>query len=556
MDNFLLLKLNRVVWIAFLEQEKIEEGIRFFEMYTLNVDSLKNNKDMKEIVEDEIEYSTAIFLNKISQLAEKYYNAQDWANAVICYTAYFKYKQDDILSIKNFIETLENLNQFDLAIDLLNHLETNINIKEPQMYKLLAELYSKRKDYKKAINYAKKYIENYGDITAADYNLLGCYYNLCFSEITHDIEDAKAGLEAFSKASDMSPFTKLYAKNATIMAGKVGNIELGKKYWDRVLELGGLTNDDKYDYAAFCLKNQDFDGWRRYFEARFNKENNKTQFPKINKPKWDGAKDLSEHTLLVYYEQGFGDTFLMYGYLPRLVKLAKHVIFVVQDNVYSLLKDNEYGIEIIPATVAGDLKKIKFDYYIPSMSIPVVMGMDRNNISVGEGFIKAEKGLVESYRQKYFNNNKFKIGISVSGNLTGDKSRDIDIKSLLPLDKLNNVEIYSLTKGLSDSQFADFKKHKIHNLGNEFVDFSHTAAAIENCDLVVTTDNCILNLSGGLGKKTFALFNNPNQFRWFDLSGENTIWLTSVKPFLNKEFNSWTATVDLVFTEITKLINK
>ena len=36
-------------------------------------------------------------------------------------------------------------------------------------------------------------------------------------------------------------------------------------------------------------------------------------------------EDLSNSTLLVHYEQGYGDNFLMFGYMPRLVKLAKKV---------------------------------------------------------------------------------------------------------------------------------------------------------------------------------------------------------------------------------------
>ena len=455
--NFLLMKLNRVVWVAFLEQEKIEEAIRYFEIYIANFESLKDHPSFKKQADEEISFSTGLFLNKISQLAEKYFNEKNSANSAICYAAYFKYNQEDVLNIKNFIETLDKLKLFDLQIDLLLYLE-NLNIKDPQLYRAIAEIYAKNNNHEKSTKFINKYMELCPEkLTAQDYNLKGCFYNCLFSDKTHNIEDAKISLEAFEKASDLSPYTKLYAKNGTIMAGKSGNNIAGKKLWERVLETNNLSNDDKYDYAAFCLKNGDFEGWHKYFESRFNKENNATQFPKIHKPKWDGIKDLSNSTLLVHFEQGFGDTFLMYGYLPRLVKLAKHVIFVVQDTVADLLKDNEYGIEIIPSAMAKDLKKIKFDYYIPSMSIPVVMKMTRENISVGKGFIKANKTLAEEYKVKYFNNDKFKIGLSFCGNATGDKTRDLSIDSLLPLDKLHNIKLYSLQKGITDENLNALK---------------------------------------------------------------------------------------------------
>ena len=338
------------------------------------------------------------------------------------------------------------------------------------------------------------------------------------------------------------------------MAGKCGDIEAGAQAWKRVHATNSLSNDDKYDYAAFCLKIGDFEGWHKYFEARFDKENGATIFPKINKPKWDGVQDLSNSTLLVRFEQGFGDSFLTYGYVPRLAKIAKHVIFVVQDAIYPLIKDNEYGIEVIPVS-QENLENMQFDYYIPSMSIPIVMKMTRENISVGAGYIKADESLIQEYKEKYFNNNKFKIGISFSGNASGDKSRDIDIKSLAPyLDTLDGVMIYSLTKDINDDIYSSFKHNTVVTLGNSFDNFAQTAAAIENCDIILTTDNCILNLAGAMGKKTFALFNNPNQFRWFDLSGEDVVWFTSVKPFVNDGYNEWGTSLCKAVEEIKKLI--
>ena len=74
--------------------------------------------------------------------------------------------------------------------------------------------------------------------------------------------------------------------------------------------------------------------------------------------------------------------------------------------------------------------------------------------------------------------------------------------------------------------------------------------AIKNLDIVVTTDNCIMNLAGALGIKTYAIFNWSYESRWFDLTGENTIWLTSVKPFVNNEMDNWDFSIDNILKEI------
>lgn len=552
MDNFLLLKLNRAVWISLLEQERIIEAISYFETYQNNLLILQSEKQLKEKVMDEMVQSQTIFLIKMTKIAKDYFDDEDYENALICYTSIFKYSQKDTGCLKNYITCLGKLEQFDLETELIEYLET-ITPDDINLYKILAEVHSKRNNYKKAVQYLEKYINAKQDnVSAHDYNLLGCYYNSLYSEDTHNTDDVINSVEQFKKASDMDPFSRLFAKNVTIMAAKANDYETGKKYWERVMATNSVTNDDKYDYAAFSIRNGNFEEWHKYFGARFAKENNPTQFPKMPKPEWNGMKDLSSSTLLVYYEQGFGDTFLMWGYFPRLVKLAKHVIFVVQDSIYELLKDNTLGVEIIPKSLAN-LDKIKFNYYIPSMSIPTALKLTAENISVGEGYIKVREDLVNIFKEKYFNNNKFKIGISFSGSVSGNHTRDISIKEFLPLDKLKNVEIYSLTKDVNDEQFECFKNNKVKNIAKDFKNFEDTAAAIENLDVVITSDNCILNLAGALGKKTLGLFNWHYEFRWFDLTGENVVWLTSVKPIVNDKIDNWAYSMNKAIAEIEKL---
>lgn len=553
-DNFVLLKLNRGIWVSLLEQEKIVEGINYFESYMNNLISIQSDKVYGKKIQEEIGASEGNFIVKMSELADKYFEKKDYPNALICYTALFKYCDDDVDLLQDYIFCLGELHQYDLKNALLEYLESAVP-EDIEVYKFLAETYDKNKDNKKSVYYMEKYI-NSEDYTpeAQDYNLLGCYYNKLYcGNSVHDINDAYKSLENFKKAAELESNIKLYLKNITIMATKVNDYNTGKLYWDKVFETGELNNDDKYDYAAFCLRHQDFEGWRKYFGARFKKETGPTPFPNLPKKEWLGDKDLSGSTLLVYFEQGFGDTFLMCGYLSRIVKIAKHVIFVVQDAIYPLLKDNDFGVEILAKSMVN-LNKLKYDYYIPAMQIPVVLKLSRENISVGGGYIKANEELTGEFREKYFNNDKFKMGISFAGSPNGDHFRDIDIKEFLPLDKLKNVEIYSLTKDIPDNRFECFKSNKIHNIAKDFKNFSDTAAAIANLDLVITSDNCILNLAGAMGKKTFGLFNWHYNFRWFDLTGNDSGWLTSVKPFVNDKIGNWAYSMNNVIGEIDKML--
>ena len=425
----------------------------------------------------------------------------------------------------------------------------------PIAYKQLALKAEQENDYTAKAKWFELYVKNIPNPTAEEYNMAGCFLNEYYMKISGKTRDAVRSLSYFERASDMIPSNHLYAKNATIMAAKINDANRGKKFWDRLFNQGSLNNDDKYDYAAFCLKNKDFEGWRNYFKYRFAKETSPTRFPKISGRVWTGKEDLKDKILLVYYEQGFGDTFLMFGYMPILAKLAKKVIFIVQDNIAELFKDNPYGIEIHSNKEPNC--QVSFNYYIPSMSIPIALELNESNISVGEGFIKLNKSEVEKYKLKNkLEDSKYKIGLSIRGSVTGDRTRDIPPEVLKILDKLQNVQLYNLTKDLDQDVYKKLKRNKVVDLAKDFNNFKDTALAIECMDLIITADNVLLNLAGGLGKKTYGLFNWANQFRWFDLTGENTVWLTSVKPFVNDEQNEWEPTFNKVYLEIKKEVKR
>ncbi len=551
MNNLEMLKLDRALWSAYIDREDLEKAIQCYEEY---INNLKNYKEDIVSVNNEINLCEQLFQIKMNILSDKYIKEKNYRKALIATSAAFKNNSLDTKCVKNYIICLNELKQGDLELSLMQHLEEISDSNKSEIYKIKSQVAEKKKSYLEAVEYMNKYMESKGsqNQNADDYNQIGILYDKYYTEITHKRADEEKSLNYFIKASDMAPNANLYAENVTVTAHKINEFETARKYWDRLFKINNMSDDDKYYYSMFCLRTEDFEGWYKYFDYRFTKKYNPTLMPKFNKPKWNGTEDLSNATLLVYYEQGYGDTFLTWGYIPRLIKMAKKVIFVVQEATYELFKNNEYGVEVHSGWYV-DLDKLDFDYYIPSMSIPIVLKLNRNNISVGEGYLKPSESLILDYKQKYFNNNKFKIGISFLGHKNGDHTRDIDIKEFLPLDELDNIEIYNLTKEADDNQFEIFKKNKVINVVKDAENFAYTAAAIANCDAVLTSDNCILNLAGAIGIKTFALFNWTNQLRWFELQGENVVWYSSVKPFVCNDIDNWQSAIIPAINDIKKL---
>ena len=72
-------------------------------------------------------------------------------------------------------------------------------------------------------------------------------------------------------------------------------------------------------------------------------------------------------------------------------------------------------------------------------------------------------------------------------------------------------------------------------------------------DLIITSDNGVMNLAGALGKKTFGIFNSITEWRWFKTDGDDIAWYKSIKPFKCLKDQEWQVPMDKAITEVEKL---
>ena len=353
-------KINRATWIAMLEQGNLVEAINCYDDYINKLSYIKEKSETQEI-----KHSQNILVEKLKKLSDKYYKEKNYSNALICYNYIYQLEQKNTTNIKNHINCLEKLEQYDLQLILAKRL---IKLKkEAENYKILSNAYEKNQEYKKAIEYYNKYLNKIKrtELEAQDYNIIGCHYFNSYIKNTQNPNDAQKALEYFKKTIEKVPNNKSYLKNTIVAAMKAKDYKTEKECWNVYIKNGYADKDDEFTYCASCLRNGDIEEWAKYYGSRFEK-NEPTIYPKLNKPIWSGNEDLSNSTLLVHYEQGYGDNFLMFGYMPRLVKLAKKVIYYIQNNAYDLIKDNQFGVEV-HCQKTTDINSLQYDYQIPCM---------------------------------------------------------------------------------------------------------------------------------------------------------------------------------------------
>ena len=115
--------------------------------------------------------------------------------------------------------------------------------------------------------------------------------------------------------------------------------------------------------------------------------------PNISAGEWQG-EDLNGRSILIFAEQGLGDTIQFVRYLPLLLQRGARVSFFAPAKLIRLLRPLSTQIDFI--SLVEDRKA--FDFQCALMSLPLWFGTDLASIPNQVPYLEPEEGLVGRWR--------------------------------------------------------------------------------------------------------------------------------------------------------------
>lgn len=418
---------------------------------------------------------------------------------------------------------------------------------EGNVLNLLGFLNVQTNRFSEAGSYLKKAVELYPNFFEAWFNLGLAYKGM------GDFENT---VFAYKKALELEPenvTANFNLANAYECKNETGN---AIEYYEHAYKYNKDEADVTIPYfLSICyIKAKNFEKGLPLHECRHSKafaiECQRVIHKDMDiKPLWDGTP-MPDKTIFVYYEAALGDTLMYVRYLDCLKDMFKKVFFKPQLAFIDFFKENNFGAEILESRTLPE--DVVFDVHIPLMSIPHVLGHFSEEIPLSEGYLKANSDKTKAFKEKYFNNDKLKIGFKWMGNTIYDMTRVINIESFYKLFELPNTQFYSLQKGEGIEEFEKIpKKYNVIDLSEEFNDFGDTAAAVENLDLVICNDTSVAHLAAAMGKPTWILLPFVQNWRWHtDIS--YSPWYKSVKLFKQTEPDNWDEVFEQVYKKLTE----
>ena len=416
----------------------------------------------------------------------------------------------DTIGLENFLETIDkNKNKiqcefgnasleylkknYDVSINICINLLKNIKKKDDiniQIIDLLSSNYLEKKEFLNSVKIYKKILNN-------NNNYYMVYYNI--GSLLQYLGKERQAYFYLKKAIEINPNDKSVLWNLSLC----------------FLKLGNLTQ-----------------GFKLYENRWYKKEPEKKKFTQIKSV--ENINEIINKKILIWDEQGLGDTIQFSRFVIDLLKYTKKITLVVN----SKLKDL---ISLIHKDIAvedyNSLNSQDYEYQIALCSIPYLINI-RNMEDIN--YKKLVIPFNNKINQNLFDNNKLNIGIAWSGspNYVRDKFRSISFSNFKEIIEIKNVNYFKLFKGIKSEEVSKLNFYNIIDLGEK--NFRELSDYILQLDLVISSDTSIIHLCGILNVPTIMLLNYNSDWRWFN-DKYSTPWYPNIKIIKQEKLNDWSS---------------
>ena len=369
-----------------------------------------------------------------------------------------------------------------------------------------------------------------------------------------DLEEA---IIAYRKSLSINPNSVVaYSHMAAVFADQ-GKLEEAIEAYSKALAINP-DYGDAHNGLSFALLNAgELKRGLDEYEWRWKSTKYISSKRHFSQPLWDGQKSLKNKKILLWCEQGVGDTINWASCLPLVTSQARHCIVECQEKLVPLLSRSFPNVEVKPENRSLDTERNDFDYHLPMGSLYRNFASEVSRKTKADAFLFPDPVRVNFWRNRLSSIGKGPyVGISwKSANMSAKRLPNYASTSdLSPVLTLPGVTFINL-------QYVDFEDDlsKIQNeLGvtvHHFDDLDHyndlleVAALCAALDIIVSTTSAVPFISAGVG--TLTKFASWKQSPWsnnlFNPVGP------SVDKFERNTWQSWHNVFHLIAEDILKL---
>ena len=333
---------------------------------------------------------------------------------------------------------------------------------------------------------------------------------------------------------------------------ETGQLPESQAAFSRALEIDPRLVESHWDLAFTLLLQGDFlRGWEEY-EWRWQRKDHQAR--SFASPAWQG-EDLRDKRLLVYAEQGAGDTIQFARYLPLLVQRGARIFLECPRPLVSLLQTLP-GVEQV---IARGETLPPVDWQCALLSLPYRLRTTLDSIPTNVPYLHSRtdgpqlpsSALATTGRQ-------LRVGLVRAGNPDhqNDARRSISLEILQPLLANPEIAFYSLQpQPMATAGPTAKADHGLIDLSTLITDYADTAALIRQLDLVISVDTSVAHLAGALGQPVWLLLPYAPDWRWLTQRSDSP-WYPGMRLFRQPVAGDWNSVIREVGENLSMLLKK
>ena len=368
--------------------------------------------------------------------------------------------------------------------------------------------------------------------------------------VLQETGDVDGAIACYQRALDLKPDFTAALNNLAFLYDEQGRRREAMEMLRRVLAINPAYARAEYNLAIAHLCEFEFaDGWRMH-KARYRTvppvaHERWLPFPRFGHDDWGKG-----HRLAVWREQGVGDQLLYSSLLPDLE--ARGQPFVI-----------EIDVRLIPAMRRGHP-----DWVVtgPDDSDEPFRACDRH-AAVGDlaeflrptresfaaqprALLAADPARATQYRRRLASGGERVVGISWRSfqpvaRLYLERKKSAPLEAFRGLSLREDLRLLDLQYGDTAAEREAFaagggKLARLEDL-DLFKDLEGVLAAIEACDVVVTTSNVTAHLAGSIGKRTYLFYLGgvPPFHYWASDASGRCHWYPSLTIVTGRDVATW-----------------
>ncbi len=348
-----------------------------------------------------------------------------------------------------------------------------------------------------------------------------------------------------SRALALEPGNAEAMLNLGLIEKDLGRPQAAIGYFERALAYQPDYPEARWNLSLTQLLCGQFaPGWQGY-ESRWRV----AQAATYRHPELPAVRELAQvrgRTVLVWAEQGLGDTLQFGRYVPLLAKQGAKVIFEVQEPLLPVLQ-GRLDAQVVPraGVVSADLQ-------VPLLSLPGLFGTTLDTIPPALPLAPPPGRLAAWSTRLARTAGRPNIGLACSGFAGHDHDhlRSMPLELVKPLLPLGSVFLIQREVRDRDRPFLQAHPEVVY-LGEELRDFGDTAAAVEHMDLIISVDTSLVHLAGSMGKPLKVLLASDPDWRWL-LDRPDSPWYPCARLHRQPAAGGWEAVVQELVADLSR----